>query len=96
MREQRGIHRASLITGIWAAANILLLLFGAFWVALAFGLQSECENADCDDWATADAYAIGLAVAALILAAIARKRRRWWLALSSLALCVPLFHALFV
>jgi uncharacterized membrane protein YgdD (TMEM256/DUF423 family) len=96
MHEQRGRHRASLITGIWAAANILLILFGAFWVALASGLESECESGDCNGWATADAYAVGLSVAALIAAAIARRRRRWWLALSSLALCVPVFHALFV
>jgi uncharacterized membrane protein YgdD (TMEM256/DUF423 family) len=96
MREGRGIHRASLVTGIWAAANIVLVLFGAFWVALAFGLESECDSGDCDDWATADAYAVGLAVAALILAAIARRWRRWWLGLSSLALCVPVVHALFV
>jgi uncharacterized membrane protein YgdD (TMEM256/DUF423 family) len=96
MREGRGIHRASLLTGIWAAANVALVLFGAFWVALAFGLESECETADCNDWATLDAYAVGLAVAALLVAAIAPRRRRWWLGLSSLALGVPVFHALFV
>ena len=96
MGEGRGRHRAALVTGIWAAANILLVLFGAFWVALAAGLESECETADCDDWATADAYAVGFAVAALLLAAIVRRWRRWWLGLSSLALSVPVFHALFV
>jgi hypothetical protein len=97
MSERQGMHRRSAVTGIWAAANVLLAVFGLLWVALAFGLRSECDElADCDDWATADAYALAVAVAALLLAAVWRQRRRWWLGLASPAVCLPVFHALFV
>jgi uncharacterized membrane protein YgdD (TMEM256/DUF423 family) len=90
-------RRNRLATGIWAGANVLLLVFGVLWVALAFGLRSECDElSECDDWATADAYALAAAVVALMLAAILSRQRRWWLSLSSLLLCVPVYHALFV
>ncbi len=90
-------RRSRLLTSTWEALNVALGLFAYGWIALSFGLAGECEPpGGCDDWATADAVALVVAGLCMAVAAVWRRRHRVLLAVATVLLLVPVFHALFV